>query len=249
MGKKIGAIFFDAGNTLVFPQFEKLVDRMGSLGYPVSAEDFFKAERIGKQSLDEWLWPQIRIHQFPQNADHYYWTAYLRGLMQIAGVPLEQRPEVAGEIAKVFMQIETWSDVPEGTSETLAALRTNGYKLGVISNSLGKMRQQLQRVGLASHFDFILDSAIVGVEKPDPRIFAMALDHAAIDAGETVFIGDLHSTDVGGSGAAGIQGILLDRVGAYLEAECPRITALTSLESLVCELDSQRPAATNRSQD
>ena len=51
MGKKLGAIFFDAGNTLVFPLFGKLVDRMASLGYPVTAEEFFKAERIGKQSL------------------------------------------------------------------------------------------------------------------------------------------------------------------------------------------------------
>ena len=249
MGKKLGAIFFDAGNTLVFPLFGKLVDRMASLGYPVTAEEFFKAERIGKQSLDEWLWPQIRTNQFPQDADHYYWAAYLRELVQIAGVPAELRAEVAGEIARVFMQIETWSDVPEGTSETLVALHAKGYKLGVISNSLGKMRQQLDQVGLASHFDFILDSAVVGVEKPDPRIFAMALNHAMIDADETVFIGDLHSTDVGGCGAAGIRGILMDRVGAYPDAECPRITALTSLVNLVAQLDSQMAIPAGLNQD
>jgi putative hydrolase of the HAD superfamily len=95
------------------------------------------------------------------------------------------------------------------------------------------MEEQLRRVDLARYFRTILDSAIVGVEKPDARIFRMALASAGVEASEAVFVGDIHATDVGGARGAGLLGVLMDRVGAYAHPDCPRITSLPELDLVI----------------
>src|SRR5207249_7146899 len=81
--------------------------------------------------------------------------------------------------------------------------------------------------------DFILDSHVVGVEKPRPEIFHMALKRAGIEAREAVFVGDSYATDIAGARAAGLRGVLFDDVGVYDHSgdqlDCPRITALPQL--------------------
>ena len=76
------AILFDAGNTLIFPRLEELAQDLTEQGYPAEVEDFLAAERAGKQKLDEWLWPQIRLGEVPRTIDHFYWGAYLRALVE-----------------------------------------------------------------------------------------------------------------------------------------------------------------------
>jgi len=112
-------------------------------------------------------------------------------------------------------------------------LHDGGYYLGVISNSIGTMEEQLRRVDLARHFQTVLDSAIVGVEKPHVAIFQKALARAGVEASEAVFVGDIHATDVGGARGAGLLGVLMDRVGAYTDPDCPRITSLPELEDVL----------------
>ena len=63
MTDTLRAIFFDAGNTLIYPRVEELAKDLTEQGYPATAEDFFAAEREGKARLDEWLWPKIRQGQ------------------------------------------------------------------------------------------------------------------------------------------------------------------------------------------
>jgi putative hydrolase of the HAD superfamily len=88
-------------------------------------------------------------------------------------------------------------------------------------------------VDLARHFHTVLDSAIVGVEKPHSAIFHIALARAGVEASEAVFVGDVHATDVGGARGAGLLGVLMDRVGAYTNPDCPRITSLPELEQVL----------------
>jgi putative hydrolase of the HAD superfamily len=132
-----------------------------------------------------------------------------------------------------FKDIHFWSRVHAETTPYLEALQAREYHLGVISNSIGTMEEQLRRVNLADHFQTILDSAVVGVEKPDARIFRMALARAGVQASEAVFVGDIHATDVGGARSAGLFGVLMDRVGAYTNPDCPRITSLPQLDEVL----------------
>ncbi len=230
------AIFFDAGNTLIYPRVEELAADLTRQGYPASAEDFYAAERAGKQKLDEWLWPQIRQGVVPRTIDHYYWGEYLKALVERLGVPEPERLPMMQRVAEGFRDITCWSKVLPETPPFLEALRAQGYFLGVISNSIGTMEEQLGRVGLARHFDTVLDSALVGVEKPHPEIFQIALSRAKVAPAETLFVGDTNATDMGGAQLAGLRGVLIDRVGAYPHATCPRITLLPELEQVLHSL-------------
>ena len=233
MPEKVRAILFDAGNTVVFPRVDLLAVDLTRLGYAATTDDFFHAEREGKRKLDEWLWPQLRKGRVPRKADYYYWTEYLRALVVRVGVPEKQQQEIGAQIAEGFKQVSTWSHVYPGTVEYLRALRGRGYFLGVVSNALGQMEAQLQRVGLDTCFEFILDSHIVGVEKPHPEIFQLALARCGFSPSEALFVGDLYSTDVGGAQNAGLDGVLIDRVGAYPEAGVARITSLSQLDPIL----------------
>jgi putative hydrolase of the HAD superfamily len=88
-------------------------------------------------------------------------------------------------------------------------------------------------VGLRDYFRAVLDSAIVGVEKPHPEIFQMALARAQVAPNEAVFVGDTNATDVGGAQLAGLHGVLIDRIGAYPHAECRRIKLLPELDDIL----------------
>ena len=230
---KIRAILFDAGNTLLYPRLDERARDLTDAGYPASVDHFHAAERAGKQKLDEWLWPKIRRGEVPRTIDHYYWAEYLKALMDLVGAPEGEYARLIPRVADGFRDIRTWSVVMPDTPGVLASLQQQGYFLGVISNSVGTLGGQLKREGLRGYFEAVFDSAIVGVEKPHPEIFQLALTSASVAAHEAVFVGDTYSTDVGGARLSGLHGVLIDRVGAYLNPECPRITSLPELEQVL----------------
>lgn len=227
------ALFFDAGNTLIYPRISELAEDLTRRGYPATVEDFAAAERVGKARLEEWLWPLIRRREYPARADHHYWLAYLKALVERIGAPECQHEPLMRTLAERFRDITIWSRVFPETASVLERLRARRYYLGVISNSIGTIGEQLARVGLAQYFENIIDSANVGVEKPNPEIFRLALERPGVEPREALFIGDTCATDIGGAEAAGLGGILIDRVGAYPDAPCPRITSLDQLEGIL----------------
>jgi HAD superfamily hydrolase (TIGR01509 family) len=233
--KRTRAIFFDAGNTLVYPRLDQLAEDLTREGREATAEDFRAAERTAKQALDKWLWPQIRRGKVPRTIDLRYWHEYLTAVMVRLRVPEAERPAVTHRVANAFRQITFWSHVHPETPVFLESLGVRGFFLGVISNSNGLIGEQLDRVGLGRFFSVVIDSHHVGVEKPHPEIFQIALERVPerVDPSETVFVGDTHATDVGGAMLAGLRGILIDRVGAYPQAEGARITSLPELEPLL----------------
>jgi HAD superfamily hydrolase (TIGR01662 family) len=233
MPSNLRAIFFDAGNTLIYPRYEQLAGDLAAQGFPATAENFFAAERAGKARLDQWLWPQIRKGEVPRTIDQYYWGEYLSALMQQIHAPEAERGALMLRVANGFKDSQTWSRVLPETPPYLDTLRARGYLLGVISNSNGTMEELLNQLDLARHFNFMLDSAVVGVEKPHPEIFRLALDSARVAPAEALFVGDTYSTDMGGAQLAGLHGVLIDRAGAYPNAESPRITTLPELDRIL----------------
>src|SRR5260370_16739247 len=89
-----------------------------------------------------------------------------------------------------------WRKADESTGSTLKKLKDRGLILGVVSNSDGRVESALEQAGLASYFDFFIDSFLVGVEKPDPAIFRIATERAQIVAGQAAYLRDLSSVDV-----------------------------------------------------
>ena len=230
---RIRAIFFDAGNTLLYPRLDQRVEDLAEAGFRAREEQFHAAERAAKQKLDAWLWPQIRRGAVPRTIDHYYWAEYLALLMRLIGAPETEHLRLVNLVANGFRDIRTWSVVMPETPPYLASLKAEGYFLGVISNSVGTLASQLESTGLRQYFQAIFDSALVGVEKPHPEIFQMALESAQVDAAEAVFVGDTNATDVGGAQLAGLHGVLLDRVNAYPEIGSTRLSSLPELDKIL----------------
>ena len=116
-----------------------------------------------------------------------------------------------------------------GTREALDRLRAAGLRLGVVSNSDGRVEEALVAAGLRDRFDVVLDSALVGVEKPDPAIFRAALDALGVAPAEALYVGDLYEVDVVGARAAGMPAALLGLVLPGAAPDCPRFDSLGAL--------------------
>jgi putative hydrolase of the HAD superfamily len=119
--------------------------------------------------------------------------------------------------------------VIEGVPAALARLRRAGLRLAVVSNANGTVVALFRRLGLLDAFDAVLDSAVEGVEKPDPRLFRLALERVGGEAATTVHVGDMYEVDVVGGRAAGLRPVLVDSDGLYPEADCPRVRSLADL--------------------
>ena len=231
--RRIRAVFLDAGNTLVFPRLEVMITELKEYGYAATPEDFHAAERLAKQKLDAWLLPQIRAGAVPMQIDYYYWSQYLREFTRRLGAPENEPGELTRRLIESFQNIQLWSRVMPDTPAFLERLLAQGYFLGVISNSTGTLEGQLVSLGLARYFQAILDSAIVGIQKPHSGIFKLGLERAGAEGPEAVFVGDTYATDVGGAQLAGLTGVLMDNVGAYPDATCLRISSLPELEKVL----------------
>ena len=232
---RIHAIFFDAGNTLLYPRLDLLAAALTQAGFPASVDDFHAAERDAKQKLDLCLWPQIRQGMVPRTIDYYYWAEFFSSLMAHLGAPAPEHSRLVRLVGDGFREVNTWSVVLPETPSYLATLKREGYFLGVISNAIGTLETQLENAGLRGFFNAIFDSSLVGVEKPHPEIFAKAVASAGVKPGEVVFVGDTNATDVGGAQLAGLNGVLIDRVGAYTAPDCHRITRLPELAGVLAE--------------
>jgi HAD superfamily hydrolase (TIGR01549 family) len=121
-----------------------------------------------------------------------------------------------------------WTGTEPGTHEALEKLRSAGFRLAVISNADGRMADVLDRCGLTTYFDFVIDSETVGVEKPDPAIFLDACQRLELEPSECLYVGDLYQVDYQGSTAAGLQGVLIDPLRLH-GGRAPRVSDLAEL--------------------
>ena len=113
--------------------------------------------------------------------------------------------------------------------ETVRALREDGYRIGVVSNSNGRVAELLEIAGFRGVFETVVDSALVGVEKPDPEIFRIALGRLGAAPESAVYVGDVPCVDLVGAAAAGIRGVLVDPLDLFPEVAAPRIRTLSEL--------------------
>src|SRR2546430_6602999 len=127
------AVYFDAGNTLIFPRVDQLAQELTAQGYPATAEDFYAAERAGKQKLASWLLPQIESGKIPRLVDLTYWLEYLRALAERIGVPAGARDQVMRRVGERFADIELCSPALPATPPFLDPLPGEGQLPAVIS--------------------------------------------------------------------------------------------------------------------
>lgn len=123
----------------------------------------------------------------------------------------------------------------EDTRMTLERMIRRGYRLGIISNWESWLPTLLAELGLAEYFDSVTISGVCGLEKPDCRIFHLALAESGFRPGEVVYVGDRPAHDIEPALKIGITPILLDRHVRYpLDL---RYHTISSLHDLALAID------------
>jgi len=219
----VRGLLLDAGGVLVRPSFARVSEALGSRGVAVDPARLAAAEPLAKRELDQ-------APSAGGGSDAERGWRYFNLVLAHAGVARSPATDAALEDVKAgHDRSNLWEDVPDGVRDSLTRFRARGLRLAVVSNANGTVRALLERLALARFFEAILDSAVEGVEKPDPRLFRLALGRLGIGPEDAVHVGDLYGVDVTGARSAGIRPILLDEAGLYEGADCPRVRSLGEL--------------------
>lgn len=225
-------VLFDAGATLVQPSIERLEDQLEALGCTVDA------------SLDDALWRAMALfdHDFgPHAGDPADWVPqWLVRLGEEAGVPGDAMTR-AWRAADD--EVHLWDQPVAGARACLRRLRDAGVRVGVVSNSDGRVADALERAGLSGHLEVIVDSAVVGVAKPHPEIFDHALQPMGLTPDRTWYLGDTVGYDVAAADAAGLVSWVIDHRGLHTREHPRRVRSLDEFADRVLEARGQAPRA------
>ena len=241
-------ILLDCGGTLSWPPFDRLDQVLRDLrGRTIGIEAHYRAFAHGTFALDDYM----RRHQggYP-TADSLslnHWV-YEEGIAR-EGHPGLWTMDCTMEILRRDRRLGKWDYTFPWVRDSLERLKRAGFRLGLVSNSDGMVRELLQSLGYAAYFEVIVDSAVERVWKPDPRIFYLALDRmrlsematraykAAHSEGEPVpvmYVGDNWRSDFEGSRNAGLDIRLIDPLGLYSSWTDQRTRDMETLADELC---------------
>ena len=210
-------IFFDVGNTLLFPNRGRMLAPVAAEKHP-SLQAWQALERRTKQEFDQGL--------ISGKIDHgFWWTFHTHLLNQLNAFDESVRDTLIANT----QNSANWDQILPGTREALDRIAER-YAIAVISNADGRIDAVLDRCGICDCFASITDSGNVGHEKPHPAIFAAALQQMKADPAESLYVGDVYSVDYVGALNAGMDAVLFDVAGAYRGGEFPRVESLAELE-------------------
>lgn len=201
-------LLFDAGGTIVFPDVNLMIRQLARQGWHVKPDQLYDGyynviykwdNRAGKQEQPIHFWPK----------------GYAYELFDQLGVIDPNTSRLAQEIQKGHKRKNLWTFTYPWVRQTLAELRELGYRMAVLSNSDGRARQVIEELGLLKYFEKVLDSKDLKVEKPNPRIFRLALKELKLHPAEVIYIGDIYEVDVKGANSAGIAAVHIDPLKKY----------------------------------
>lgn len=199
--RPVRAVLFDAGGTLIHVDGER-VCRAAGIDFDAAA--FRKAEGEAVAAV------RRLVLERPDSRDAERVPLYMTTLVSRLGLPEETAcREAAVRVAAEHRRSNLWSRAADDAAETLSALRGRGYRIAVVSNADGRVRGLLEAAGLSPHLEFVVDSAEVGVEKPDPRIFHAATERLNLSPDECAYVGDIYEIDVLGAERAGLEAVLV----------------------------------------
>jgi len=224
------AVFFDVGETLVRPRrphaalLAEICREQGVAldGAALAAFGDHIAARVAARARAG------RTFTFPAAESRCFWQETYRDYLE-----RYLSVEAARRVASAYQALLS---TPDGYTRfadalpTLEGLRARGLTLGIVSNWEAWLPELLAGTGLAPLFDHVVISGLCRIEKPDPRIFALALAAGGFRPGEVAYVGDSPAHDIAPARALGIAPVLLDRAGHH--GPVPggvRITALAAL--------------------
>jgi FMN phosphatase YigB (HAD superfamily) len=174
------------------------------------------------------------------------WRRYLDAYIDACAVPADLRDDVHEHLDSEFADAALWAQVVPGAKEGLESLAATGVSLGIVSNADGLIAQRLREreilqvgPGLGVEVACVIDSGEVGVMKPDPRIFQIALDAMGIEAAAAWYVGDMPGFDVVGARRAGLRPFVLSPFPQDHDDDYDVVASLADLAKLVTNARSQ----------
>jgi HAD superfamily hydrolase (TIGR01549 family) len=224
------AVLLDVGGVFLVPLHDRILGAFTRAGFTPAIDELDRAHFTGAQYFpmdDDLDWPSA-------------WGQYLDGYITACEVPDEMRDDVHAHLDSEFADAALWFREFPGARDGLRELADAGMRLGVISNADGLIGQRLAELeilqvgpGAGVEVECVIDSGNVGVMKPDPRIFHIALDAMGIHAAHAVYVGDMPGIDVVGARKAGMVPVLMDPYELHLTADYDRVGSLGELAQQV----------------
>jgi len=238
----IDTIFLDVGNTLISIDFDRVAEELAARKFLCAPEALRRAEAAARPGYSERVF--VTGVRPDRSLFHSYLFAILEQVKSLTLTPtqIDELVTESGPILRPEGRASVlWRMVMPGVPEALARMQRQGLTLAVVSNSDGTCAQSLEAAGLLHYLNFVIDSADVGVEKPDPRIFGIALARCGANPRRTLYVGDLYHADVVGARGAGLHALLLDPYGDWPQMDCERATDLTEVAERVARNSPSRP--------
>lgn len=230
MNREISAVFFDVGNTLVYPYpsvsevchevlsdagYERDVSVIDSLLPLVDAyyEDLYRA--------DDSFWAD-------EERTSAVWVGMYSLLCRELGIA-EDAVALARRVYDEFGDASRWR-LYDDVVPAFRRLSERGLRIGLISNWDGRLARLMDGLGLGDMLDAVVSSAAVGLRKPDSRIFQLACERVGVLPADAAHVGDHHYADFQGASAAGMHAVLIERNGGGSTSGPAAIPSLDTLE-------------------
>jgi putative hydrolase of the HAD superfamily len=232
MADRPAAVLLDVGGIFHLPDHDRVLGAFARGGFTARAADLDRAHYRGATRFTcdyegEIPWREL-------------WQQYLEEYARACGVPDESFADVHEHLDAEFASAGLWSRVIPGSVEGLRALAASGVALGIVSNADGTVGARLREQevlqvgpGIGVEVGCVIDSGEVGVNKPDPRIFRIALEALGVEAHDTWYLGDMPGIDVVGARAAGLQPFVIDPFGLHHDADYDFVASVHDLAALV----------------
>jgi len=192
---------------------------------PLDAEALGRLEAIARREIHRQVAAGGRVSEA--------WRDYFHVILAHADVPRAEQDGMIDSLWEAHQRFGLWTRPIDGAPDVVAALKLRGLRLGVVSNAEGRVERDLDDAGYRGLFGTVVDSHVVGFEKPDPEIFRIAMARLGADPATTIHVGDVPAVDVEGARAAGVVPVLLDRHELYPDVSSRRIRSLRELPALL----------------
>jgi putative hydrolase of the HAD superfamily len=234
----IDAVLLDVGGVFYLPDHGRIVAAFERVDVAIDIDDLDRAHYAGVAALDNFL-----------EGDRSIWQAYNHAYAQACGVPDDRLDAAVESLLNEVTTHGLWTRVVPDAVDALRELDSLGVRLGIVSNADGTVEAQLRddaicQVGPGSGVEVgaVLDSSVVGISKPDPRIFGLALTALGVDAERAVYVGDTPAGDVVGARAAGIRPLLVDPYDLHGELDVERVRSLRDVTDLLRAAQKASPS-------
>jgi putative hydrolase of the HAD superfamily len=225
----IEAVLIDVGGVLVLPDHDRMAAALERAGIRVDRDLLDRAHYAGVAALDEFT-----------EGDREIWIRYNRAYARACNTPDEMLDDAVEHLLNEFATGAVWNRVVRQSVDAMRALAALDVRLAIVSNADGDTEERLRDFGICQvgpgpgvEMGAILDSTVVGVAKPDPRIFELALEALDVPAERAIHIGDTPGADVAGARAAGVHPVLVDPYDFHPDLDVERVPSLAEVVDLV----------------